>query len=135
MQKLVNGELVDLTPEEIAARQAEEAATQAAQIAAHLPAYREQVIKNGFTLHGIPFKGDDTTMLRLAGARIRAESDPDFVTKWGGIVPLTAAQIIAASDAMANLTNKAFEAFGELSGQKFTSIEELETAFNEAMEA
>lgn len=132
MKKLVNGELVDLTPEEITARQAEEAATQAASIQAHLAAYRWQKETGGITINGITVQTDAISRANLLGAK-----ELGIGIKWktpSGFVDLTAQQVEAIAIAVGTHIQKCYAAEAALSGQTFESIEALETAFNQAME-
>ena len=93
---------------------------------------RENRIKQGVAVGGLTINGDDQTMLRLAGARIKAESDSSFTTVWNGDVTLNASQIIAASDAMAIHVDKAFKAYGAVKGNTYNTIAEMEVAFDSA---
>lgn len=132
MQKLVNGELVDLTLEEIAARQAEEAATKTAAIANHLPAYRWQVENGGITINGVTVQTDANSRANILGAK-----ELGISIKWktpDGFVTLTAEQVAGIATAVGMHIQKCFEVEAALFGQTFESIEALETAFNEAME-
>lgn len=133
MQKMVNGQLVDLTPEEIVARQADEAATQNAAIVDHLPAYRWQKETGGIALNGVTVQTDVQSRTNMLGAKALG-----IGIKWktpSGFVDLSAEQVAAIAEAVGLHVQKCFAAEAALSGQSFESIAALEAAFNAEMEA
>lgn len=101
---------------------------------AYLAAYREQKITEGITVNGLALGGDDKTMLRVAGARIKADADPTFTTKWNGSVELNASQIIAISEALLAHVDKCFDAYGAVDLTDLTTPEQVEAAFDAAYE-
>lgn len=106
-----------------------------AKLPEHLATYREQKITEGITVNGLTLGGDDKTMLRVAGARIKADADPTFTTKWNGSTVLNAAAIIAVSDAMLAHVDKCFDAYGAVDLTDLTTPEQVEAAFDAAYEA
>jgi hypothetical protein len=104
---------------------------------AHLANYRENKIQQGITVNGLTLGGDDKTMLRVAGARIKADADNTFTTKWNGSTVLNAAAIIAVSDAMLAHVDKCFDAYGAVLEDiaDYTTPQEIEDAFDAAYES
>lgn len=101
----------------------------------YLSEYREQKVVEGITFGGLPIGGDDKTMLRVAGARIKADADPTFTTKWNGVAPLEATAIIAISDKLLSHVDKCFDAYGAVDLTGLTTKEQVEAAFDAAYEA
>ena len=139
-QKLVNGQLVDLTSEEEAARTAEKSANFTASKLPHLVAYREAKISAGITVNGVKIKGDEKTVSRLGNARIEASSNSNFTAKWSaenGSFTLTAAQIISLHTAGVNFINNCFNAFDTVKTDidDYTTLAQIEAAFDAAYEA
>jgi Domain of unknown function (DUF4376) len=66
---------------------------------------RWELETGGITVGGVSVYTDDRSKLMILGARARAQSNPDLVEEWdaadGQVYPLSAAQIIAISDAVA----------------------------------
>lgn len=128
---------IDLTPEETAVRQAEEAAFLARRITDALPAYRYEIENVGLDMGSILIQTDQFTRTNLIGARIRATEDPTYSVKWkttAGFVTLDAATIIAVADAVAAHVQKCFDAEAAITGQTFESIDAMKAAFDEAYE-
>jgi hypothetical protein len=100
----------------------------------YLATYREQKIVEGITVSGLALGGDDKTLVRVAGARIKADADSTFTTKWAGTTTLNATQIIAASEALLAHVDKCFEAYGVVLGDidDYSTKAEVETAFDNA---
>lgn len=135
MKKLVNGELVDLTPQEIAARQAEEAANNTTALAAHLPAYRYQKENGGITVGGVTIQTDIATRTNLLGAKALNTS-----IKWktpNGFVTLTAQQISDIANAVGLHVQKCFDAEATVLEDiaNYTTKQEIEDAFDTAYSA
>lgn len=69
----------------------------------------------GITVSGIPVATDDRSKLMMTGARVAAAADPEWSTQWAGmdgsIYPLTAAQVVAISDAVQSHVNNCFAIF------------------------
>ena len=141
MKKLENGLYRDLTTEEVAeynARQSAYNGTETQRKLAILAAHRYSVESGGITINGIPVATDDRSKLMLTGARNAAISDETFTTKWktaGGFVELTAAQIIALSDAVASHVNACFTAEAAVAGNiaEYSTPEQIKSAFNGEM--
>jgi hypothetical protein len=108
MQKLVNGELVDLTQEEIAARNAETTATEAKAITDHIKAYRRAKENGGITVSGVTVQTDTESRTNLNGA-VALNTSIDWKTD-AGFVTLTAAQISAIATAVGQHVQKCFSA-------------------------
>lgn len=107
----------------------------AGELSAYLSEYREQKVVEGITFGGLPIGGDDKTMLRVAGARIKADADPTFTTKWNGVASLEATAIIAISDKLLSHVDKCFDAYGAVDLTGLTTKEQVEAAFDAAYEA
>lgn len=93
----------------------------------------------GIELGGMAIATDDRSKLMLSGARIAAMADPELVTRWktpSGWVDLTAAQIIAISDAVQEHVAECFALEADVSDQieagTITTIEEVDSAFSAA---
>lgn len=91
----------------------------------------------GIDFGGVPIPTDDRSMLMLAGARIAAMADPDFVTRWktpAGWVELNATQIIAVSDAVQAHIAACFaleaDVAAAIEAEQITTIEEVEAVFS-----
>lgn len=137
MQKLVNGQLIDLTPAEIAQHEADSAAWRQATIASHLPAYRYAKETGGITVNGVHIQTDRETRSTLLGARVMAVADNSYTVQWKtpeGFVTLNAAQIIAISNAVAAHVQKCYAAEATVLPTLDTlqNVTEVETAFDTA---
>ncbi len=137
MKKYVSGILVDMTPEEIAARQVEEAAWLQNKIQTRLPAYRYEKEIGGISLNGINIQTDRESRSILTGAYIRAKEDNTYTVRWktaDGFVTLNAGQIIAISDAVAAHVQKCYAAEADVAADilSFTSVAEVEAAFDQS---
>ncbi len=79
---------------------------------------RWQTETGGITVGGISVHTDDRSKLMLTGARVKAAANAGFETQWvtadGQIVALTAAQIIAISDAVLAHVDACFAHFATL---------------------
>ncbi|WP_020185958.1 DUF4376 domain-containing protein [Methylopila sp. 73B] len=74
---------------------------------------RWEIETGGLDVAGMRVETDDRAKLLLAGARINAEANPAYVTRWkvaGGWVELTAAEIVAISDAVLAFVDRLFNA-------------------------
>ena len=134
-QKLVNGELIDLTPQEITARQNEESAYRTSQVQAYLPAYRYQRENAGITVGGVTIPTDIATRTNLLGAKALNTS-----ITWktpNGFVLLTAEQIAAISTAVGQHVQKCFDAEAVVLSNLhlYTNQAQVEAAFDTAYSA
>jgi hypothetical protein len=68
----------------------------------------------GITVGGVPVATDDRSKLMIAGARIAASADPDWVTLWDGEHAVDAATMIAISDAVQAHVNAVFSTFASV---------------------
>ena len=96
----------------------------------YLPAYRRKRVNEGLTVNGVTIQTDLETRTNLLGAR---ELNQDI--KWktpNGFVDLTAAQIAAIATAVGEHVQKCFDAEAALDPADYDTIEELETAFDNA---
>lgn len=135
MKKFLNGDYIEMTPEEITARQAEESAWLQERITAHLPAYRYAKETGGVTINGVRIQTDRESRAILTGAYIRAKEDNEYVVRWktpAGFVTLNSAQIIAISDSVADHVKKCYEAeFSVLENiGSVLSVQDVETCFD-----
>jgi hypothetical protein len=82
----------------------DELAAAKAQKLAALAELRWKKETGGALVAGLPVATDDRSQLKITGARLAADADPDYTVNWkvgaGAFVALTAAQIIAISDAV-----------------------------------
>jgi len=72
----------------------------------------------GITVNGVLVATDDRSKQMILGARVKANADSAFTTPWvgadGSITVLTAAQIIAISDAVLSHVQSCFQSFATL---------------------
>jgi hypothetical protein len=130
MFNLIDGVEVEMTQEEIAARQAEEAAANTAKLQAHLPAYRYQRENEGITVSGVTIPTDIATRTNLLGAK--ALGTP---IKWktaNGFVDLTAEQVSAIATAVGQHVQKCFDAEAAVDPSQYTTTAQIEAAFDAA---
>lgn len=90
----------------------------------------------GIVVSGLSVATDDRSKLLIAGARIKADANPEFTTKWktsAGFVLIDAATIIAISDAVLAHVDACFGAEGEvlasIEAGTITAREEIDAAF------
>jgi len=126
-----------LTPEEIAARRAEEAQARK-PTAAHLSALRDRHLYAGITVSGVAIGTDDLTQQRIMAARILAKEDATYTVRWklpGGFVTLDAPTIIAIADAIRAHVQACFEAEATvlIDLADYATLEELEAAYDAAL--
>ncbi len=98
--------------------------------------WRKEV--GGISVGGIPVATDDRSKLLIASARIKADSNPEFTTKWktgSGFILLDAATIIALSDAVLAHVDACFETEGEvlaaIDAGTITTRDDVDAAFAE----
>lgn len=91
---------------------------------------------SGILVGGVPVATDDRSKLMIAGARIKADANPEFTTKWktdAGFVLIDAATIIAISDAVLAHVDACFETEGEvltaIDGGTITTRAQVDAAF------
>jgi len=143
MKKMIDGALVDLTPdeqEEYDARQAAHAEELPIRLIAALAAHRYNVETGGISVGGMTVLTDDRSKLMIAGALSAAQRNQGFVTKWktpDGFVTLTAGQIVAVGDAVANHVQKCFAAEAQVleSTEDYSEPAAIIAAFDAAMVA
>ena len=138
--RYVNGEIVEFTPAEIAARQAEEAAALTAQIKDHLEAYAKSVENSALTVQGFTEDGSEEH-------RRNAKEALDFVEELGsnapsslpwsspnhGVQSVTPAVLRAWLLAAGLRRLKRFNVQAVLDPADYSTKEALETAFDAAM--
>lgn len=74
---------------------------------------RWRVETGGINVGGAPIATDDRSKTMIMGARIKADADPDYTVGWkteAGFVTLSAAQIVAISDAVLAHVDACFSA-------------------------
>ena len=134
MQKLVDGQLVDLTQAEIDERNAETAAAESQAITDRIKTYRREKENGGITVSGVTVQTDVESRASLLGAKELGVSI-DWKTE-AGFVTLTAQQISAIAVAVGQHVQKCFSAektVNEAHAQTpYTSIQDIETAFDNA---
>lgn len=134
--KLVNGEVIPMTPEEISFRQAEEAAHIEKLVRNHILQFRYQREVGGVPYLGKTIQTDRETRANWIGILINAQSDPNYTVTWktmdGSFAVYNAAEAVDAALTVSGHVQKCFDAESAISGQTFESIEAVEAAFNEA---
>lgn len=141
MKKLVNGQLVDLTAEEISAKQAEEALAKAQQISTHLNTFSRSYSEGKLTHSG--FSEDFTK-----DQRYEVKQTIDFLERLGENAPETITWFGTYGDQTVSLETligwmmagglrrqKRFNVVSAIDPANYTELEDLEAAFVAAMEA
>ena len=106
--KIHDGELVEFTPDEIIAIEAEKAE----RITALITACRDQKLYEGVVINGMAVQTDDLSQQRIMAARIVAKEDPTYIVNWKaeeGFITLSAPQIIFIADAVRAHVQKCFD--------------------------
>ena len=133
MQKLVNGELVALTQDEINERQADEGLYQASKVAKHIIDYRYQREVGGVSYLGKTIQTDRESRANWIGMLINAQSNANYTVAWktsdGSFAEYDASEAIGAALAVSAHVQKCFDAEAEMAGQTFLSQTDVETAF------
>lgn len=91
----------------------------------------------GLTVAGIPIATDDRSQLKILGSRVAADANPAWSTVWdaadGNSYPITAATMIAISDAVAAHVNHCFAIRAQVKAQiaagTITTTAQIDTAF------
>lgn len=90
----------------------------------------------GVMFNGVKISTDDRSKTLLQGARTAADANPDHVEGWktaGGWVDLTAAQIIAISDAVRAHVSACFAieraVVAQIESGEITTYQQIEAAF------
>ena len=133
MQKLVNGELVDLSQDEINERQADDSLYQEAKVAKHITDYRYQREVAGVSYLGKTIQTDRESRANWIGILINAQANPAYTVAWktsdGSFAHYDANEAIGAALAVSDHVKKCFDAEEKMTGQTFLSQEDVETAF------
>lgn len=138
MQKYVNGELVDLTAEEIQQVLEDQASDKSAIITKGLEDYYDFRLNGGIVVSGMNVKSTETSRGLINGAVTRALIENDlaivhtFFAPDGTEVPLTNAQFIGLGIALAEHAQKCLAARAEIKDVDFETIEQLQAAFDAA---
>lgn len=115
--QMVNGQVVPLTDEEIAAL-IPSVADRKTQMLAALAARRFVAEEAGTNRLGSPMATDRITQVKLTGAYVKASADNAYSVRWkvapGLFVTLDAANIIAIGDAVAGYVQDCFDREDEL---------------------
>lgn len=109
----------------------------AVDLAAYAKAARDRHENGGITVGGVPVATDDRSKTLLTGARLRVEKDATLVTSFaaadGHVYPLTAAMILAVSDAIGAFVAELFEAYasimGEITAGSIKTTDEIDARF------
>lgn len=135
--------VVEMTDEEIAERQAVEAAALAyrpARLASFLAAYRRKRVDAGFDFNGFRILTDTQSMATLTALRVLAKEDSSYSVNWktpSGFTALSASAIIAIADAARSYVQSCYDAeaavLGQIEGLSVTSETQVEQAFNLSM--
>ncbi len=94
----------------------------------------------GLSTSGLQIATDDRSKQLLLGARVAADSDPDFTASWvtldGSVHELNAAQIISISNAVLAHVNQCFNVFSSvekgIADGKITTAMQIDVAFGGA---
>lgn len=110
-----------------------------AELIQHARDLRWQMETAGILFNGVAVATDDRSKLMLSGARQKAATDPDFETTWFGPDPedtgtvLTAALIIAISDAVLAHVDACFATYGQvvsaIGSGAITTRDQIDEAF------
>lgn len=132
MKKLVDGELVDMTAEEIAAREAEEQSNFEKQKKSHLAAYRYKKVNGGIVVSGAHVQTDTEARANILGA-VSLGASINWKTK-SGFVTLTAQQISDIATAIGQHVQKCFDAEKNVleNIDSYDTLQAIETAFDNA---
>lgn len=109
-----------------------------ADLIAHAADLRWRKETGGVTLGGIPVATDDRSKVMIIGARVAAQSDPEWTTVWhgadGSAYPLNAAAMVAISSAVEAHVNSTFATFAivksDIESGKITTTAEIDAAFD-----
>jgi hypothetical protein len=112
-------------------------AEQKALLVAYAADMRWRKETGGIVVGGVPVATDDRSKQMIMGARIAAEADSEFTTPWvgidGSINTLTAAQVIAVSNAVLAHVAGCFATFAalqpDITAGTITTREEIDAAF------
>lgn len=129
MIKIVNGEAVPMTAEEIAAAQPTFAQRQSNMRAA-LTTKRDAVQYGGMTFAGAPIATDTISQGKIVGAALSATRNPAYTVNWkagGTFLALDATAILALADAVREFVQACYDREAALLAQinAATSPEEL----------
>jgi hypothetical protein len=107
---------------------------------AHAALRRWEKETGGMMIGDLTIFTDDRSKMMIMGARIKAQSDPEFVTKWktasGGFEEIDAPTIIAVSDAVLAHVDACFslesDVIAAISTGAITAPDEIDAIFSEA---
>ena len=108
---------------------------------AYLADLRWQTETGGIMVNGLSVATDDRSKLMLSGARIKADNDPTFTTKWkgsdGSFIVIDAPTIIAISDVVLDHVDRCFAAEDTVTGLirigQLTTTEAIDEAFGQLL--
>ncbi len=109
----------------------------AQELIAYAMAKRYEKEVGGVVLGGVPIATDDRSKLMITGARVAANSDPDWTTVWqgsdGNSYPLTSQQMIGVSDGVQAFVSECFATFADVKSDiedgTVTTFAEIDAAF------
>lgn len=134
MKKLVDGQLVDLTQEEINARNLEVAESDAKTITDHIKLYRRSKVDGGITVNSVAVRTDLESRNALLGA-VQLNQSINWKTD-NGFVELTAEQLSAIATAVGLHVQKCFDAEKVVTlaheANPYASKADIEGAFDNA---
>ena len=133
--KLVNGVLVPLTPQDIAARQVEEQQFHRTSIKKALDQYRWEKEVGGIEYLGKRIQTDRETRANWIGVLINAQNDPNYTVTWktmDGFTTYNAQEAIGAALTASAHVQKCFKAEASIDPENYNSISDLKLAFDEA---
>lgn len=134
IRALIDGVERDLTPEEI---EELNAPPTMAELVAYASSARYAKEIGGIVVAGVPVATDDRSKQMILGARVAADTDPDFSTLWvgadGNIYPVTAAAMITISNAVLAHVAACFTLFASVKTQidvgTITTTAQIDAAF------
>ena len=106
--KIHDGDLVEYTPDEVIALEAEKAEL----VTRSITLCRDQKLFGGISVNGIDIQTDDLSQQRLMAARIIAKEDPDYIVNWkseNGFVTLTSPMIVFLADTVRAHVQRCFD--------------------------
>lgn len=99
---------------------------------------RDSKLYEEINIGGVKVTPDNITQQRIMAARIIAKENADYTVNWktnDGFIELSAAQIIGIADSIRNHVQKCFDAENVVLNGSYSTIEQLEEAFNNAYAA
>ncbi|MBA8851177.1 hypothetical protein FHW20_002112 [Ochrobactrum intermedium] len=107
-----------------------------AALVAHVAQKRWEKEVGGIEINGLTVATDDRSKMMISGARLAAEADPGFTTRWksGGVfVTIDAPAVIAISNAVLAHVSACFaleaQVQADIEAGTITTVEQIDAAF------